>query len=354
MGRIVITGGAGFLGSTLAVRLRAAMPDAEVLAFDNLRRRGSELILARLRDAGVPFLHGDVRCREDLGVLPPADVFLECSAEPSVLSGYSHSPDYVIATNLLGAVNCLEYARRCGARVVFFSTSRVYPMDALNSARYVERETRFEWTDEQTLPGVSSRGVSEAFPMEGARSFYGMTKLAGEMLIEEYRRALGLRAVVNRCGVLAGPWQMGRADQGVLAYWVLCHAFGRALRYLGYGGLGKQLRDFLHVEDLADLVLEQLRRFDAFEGGVFNVGGGPERAASLCELTDLCREATGREAPLGADIAERPADVRIYVSDCARLFERTEWRPKRSLRQIVADVAQWVSEHAEDLKSLPD
>ena len=94
--------------------------------------------------------------------------------------------------------------------------------------------------------------------MSGARSLYGYTKYAAELLIEEYRASFSLRTVVNRCGVVAGPWQFGKVDQGVAALWMLAHYFGRSLAYIGYGGLGKQVRDFLHVDDLCDLVIEQI------------------------------------------------------------------------------------------------
>ena len=347
---IVITGGAGFLGSNLAVHLNRAFPGTEVVALDNLRRRGSEIILERLDAEGVRFVHGDVRCLEDLDDLPGCDVLLECSAEPSVLSGYGSGPRRVVRTNLLGTLNGLEYARRCGAKVIFFSTSRVYPIHVLNRARYTESVTRFEWGEEQDVPGLSGSGVSESCPLEGARSFYGMTKLASERLLEEYGYAFGTRFIINRCGLLAGPWQMGKADQGVMAYWAMRHLFGLPLTYIGFGGAGKQVRDFLHVDDLALLVCEEIERFNAFEGRTFNVGGGRERSFSLCELTTLCREVTGNEVPVACDPTTRPADVRIYLSDCRRLFSVTDWRPRRTARETVEDIVRWAREHSRVLR----
>ena len=114
--RILVTGGAGFVGSTLALRARQAWPEASVTAFDNLRRRGSELNLPRLRDAGVAFVHGDIRNPADLAPLGrDLDLLLECSAEPSVLAGYDGDPSYVVDTNLTGTIHCLELARKAGA-----------------------------------------------------------------------------------------------------------------------------------------------------------------------------------------------------------------------------------------------
>ncbi len=110
--------------------------------------------------------------------------------------------------------------------------------------------------------------------MTGPRTLYGATKLSAELLIEEYADAFGLRAVTNRCGVIAGPWQMGKVDQGVFSWWLLAHLFGRPLSYIGYGGSGKQVRDLLHVDDLVDLVDEQLGEPERWSGVTANVGGG--------------------------------------------------------------------------------
>src|SRR5215831_6304513 len=153
---VLVTGGAGFVGATLALAVRRAYPDAAVIAFDNLRRRGSELNLPRLKAAGVRFVHGDVRSLGDLmEIRPEPDLVLECSADPSVLSGYGGSPDYLIQTNLTGCFHCLEVARRTRADVIFISTSRVYPVARLNALEYEETETRFQLRAGQIVPGAS-------------------------------------------------------------------------------------------------------------------------------------------------------------------------------------------------------
>jgi CDP-paratose 2-epimerase len=326
--QILITGGAGFVGSSLALALRAAFPEARVTALDNLRRRGSELNLPRLAAAGVRFVHGDVRLASDLA-LEPAGLILDCAADPSVLA-----PASVIPGNLLGTYHCLERAVRWRADVLFLSTTRVYPVAPLNQLPFVETEARFSL--------LSTEGISEDFPLAGARSFYGMTKLASEMLLEEYAAAHGLRYIVNRCSVIAGPWQMGKIDQGVAALWIIAHYFQRPLRYIGFGGTGKQVRDFLHVNDLADLVLAQLRDFPRYAGRCFNVGGGAGNSLSLREMTALCREITGNTIPITALPEGRPNDVRIFVTDARRVRERAAWRPRRDVRQIFVDLYHWL------------
>ena len=331
---VLVTGGAGFVGGNLAVALARRHPDWRVTALDNLKRAGSELNLPRLREAEVAFVHGDVREPGDLMALDRVDAVVECSAEPSVLG----DPRYAVQANLVGAFNCFELARRDGAQVVFLSTSRVYPMGPLNELRLEETETRFELAD---LPG----GIPETFPLEGARTVYGTTKLAAEMLLEEYRDSYGIPATVNRFGVIAGPWQMGKVDQGVFTHWMLAHYYRRPLTYIGYGGEGKQVRDLLHVDDAVELIDEQLGDPGRWDGVVANAGGGREVSLSLREATALCEEITGNRVEIASRSETRRGDVPAYISDCSRLFAHTAWRPRRNARDVLVDSFEWIREN---------
>ncbi len=342
MTRLLISGGAGFVGSNLAVSLAARHPDWEVTALDNLYRRGSALNLPRLEEAGVEFVKGDVREPGDLAKVSKIDALIECSAEPSVMSGVDGDTGYLVHTNLTGAYNCLELARRDSAFFVFLSTSRVYPVAPQVDLKLEETETRFEFAAEQAVRGASPAGISEDFPLEGARTLYGATKLAGELLIEEYRAALGVPAVIDRCGVIAGPWQMGKVDQGVFTHWMLAHYFRNPLSYIGFGGHGKQVRDLLHVDDLVDLVERQLLDPEKWDGQTVNVGGGREVSLSLRETTALCQQLTGNEVPMTPVSETRQGDVPIYLSDCARLFNSDEWRPQRSAEDVLRDIKDWI------------
>jgi CDP-paratose 2-epimerase len=251
-----------------------------------------------------------------------------------------------VHTNLLGAYHCFEAAARHGAQVVFLSTSRVYPVAGLRALALVEDGDRYELAEEQPLPGASARGIAEDFPLAGPRTLYGATKLAAEHLLAEY----DLPWVVNRCGVIAGPWQMGKVDQGVFTHWALSHRFGRPLAYVGYDGRGLQVRDLLHVQDLVELVELQLGDPAGWHAATYNVGGGRAGRLSLRETTALCREISGRELELGAVPETRPGDVPVYLSDCTALFERTDWRPRRSPRDTLADIFAWIDEHADPLQ----
>jgi CDP-paratose 2-epimerase len=348
--RVLVTGGAGFVGANVGVGLRQRHPDWEIIALDNLHRRGSDLNLPRLGTAGIEFIHGDVRELDDLLIVGEVDAILECSAEPSAQAGLSGQPGYVFDTNLRGAYHCLELARRQDAHLVFLSTSRVYPVPALRALRLEEGETRFELSAEQRLPGASVEGIAEEFPLQGFRTLYGTTKLAAELLIDEYRYAYGLRAVINRCGVIAGPWQMGTVDQGVFTHWVLAHHFKRPLRYIGFGGSGKQVRDLLHVEDLVELLDEQLLDPQRWDGATLNVGGGRAFSLSLLETTALCAEITGHPLEVEATAEPRSGDVPLYLSDYRALANRSEWRPRREPREVLTDVHAWVCAHEADLE----
>jgi len=342
---VMITGGAGFIGASLALELAARRANWEIVAFDNLHRRGAELNLPRLRDGGVRFVHGDVREPEDLRAAGPFDALVECSAEPSATAGMDGATGFMMRTNLLGAYHCIEEAARNCAQVVFLSTSRVYPVAGINSLSFRETGTRFELLDDQALPGASARGVAEDFPLPGARTLYGASKLAAELLITEYAETFGLPTVINRCGVIAGPWQMGRVDQGVFTHWMLSYYFRRPLEYLGFGGQGKQVRDLLHVADLADLVENQLLRPAHWAGAIVNVGGGTQSSLSLSETSNLCQQITGNRLVVATSGGTRAGDVRIYISDCRSLSQLSDWAPRRSPVQILEDIFTWLCEH---------
>ena len=213
------------------------------------------------------------------------------------------------------------------------------PSNPCNSSPSSDTPTRFTLNPEQPIPGASEHGIAEDFPLTGARTLYGATKLAAELLIEEYRAAFGLQATTNRCGVIAGPWQMGNAEQGVFAHWVLAHLRNEPLRYIGYEG--RQVRDLLHIDDLVDLLDDQLARPEHWDGVTANVGGGAENSLSLIEATELARRVTGNEVPVEPSTDTRHGDIPVYISDCRRLHAHTDWRPLRGPEQTLADIAAW-------------
>lgn len=350
--RILVTGGAGFVGSNIAIRLKQSRTDIEVIALDNLSRDGAALCLSRLHDAGVGFVHGDVRVLDDIQSVGPVDWLIECSAEPSVHAGYGASPQYLIQTNLLGAINCLEHLRQSGGRMIFLSSSRIYPIAGLRGLPLSDTGSRLDIEDGATGEGWSANGISEAFPLDGVRSMYGATKLSAELLIQEYVGMYGLQVVINRCGVLAGPWQFGKVDQGFVALWVARHVFKGDLAYMGFGGAGRQVRDIMHVDDLFDLIEIQMARIDEVSGTVYNIGGGRDISVSLSELTDLCEEISGNSLSIAAHPETRDADIPYYVTDYSFAEQSLAWRPKRDVRTLVSDVHEWLVSEQDQLRKI--
>ncbi len=350
--KIVITGGAGFVASNIAIYLKQQYPSYTIIVFDNLRRRGSELNLVEFRQNDIQFIHGDIRNEEDLAQLPAFDCMIEASAEPSVMSGLDGSPAYVINNNLTGAINCFNHCIKYNASLIFLSTSRVYPISMIENANFIEEATRFSFTDNQAVQGISSKGISEKLPLDSARSFYGSTKLACELMIKEYQEFYGMKAAVTRFGVIAGPKQMGKTDQGVVTLWMAKHFWKKELAYIGYGGLGKQVRDMLHIADLVRLIDIQIHNIDKFNNTVFNAGGGLTSSASLLEMTQICEDITGNKIPIKSVTENRPADLRIYISDNTAIEAATGWKPEKTAKDIFSDIFHWLKDNEVALKPI--
>lgn len=308
-------------------------------------------MLPRLHAGGVKFIHGDIRNAEDFGGLPPVNLIIECSAEPSAQAGYDGNPRYLINTNLIGTINCLDFARARGSAMIFLSTSRVYSMIALNMLPLRRQADRLVLPAGESGVGWSERGgIAEDFPTSAPRSLYGTSKLASELLIAEYHAAYGLKTIVNRCGVLTGPWQMAKPDQGFFVLWAARHLYGGALGYTGFGGQGHQVRDVLHVADLFALLSRQIDDFDRHSGQTYNVGGGTGLSVSLAELTAICRARTGVRLTLGSDPATRPSDIPYFVTDAARVRQATGWSPRYALAAILDEVLDWLARYRAELE----
>ena len=350
--RILITGAAGFVGTSLASALRAAIAGVDLIGIDNLSRPGSEINRSALRALGVRLFHGDLRLASDVDALPAVDWVIDAAANPSVLAGIDgqSSPRQLVEHNLGGTLHLLEYCRRHGAGLILLSTSRVYSIPALAELPVSPREEAFRWNPAAHAPaidGASEHGISEEFSTAAPVSLYGATKLASEAVALEYGHAFGFPVWINRCGVLAGAGQFGRADQGIFAYWINRHLRRRPLRYLGFGGHGFQVRDCLHPVDLARLIHLQVSAPAAATGEnrrVFNVGGGIGSARSLRQLTAWCDDRFGTH-PVTEDATPRPYDLPWMVLDARRAESRWRWRPTLAPEKIFAEIAEHAERH---------
>ncbi len=343
--KILITGGCGFVGSNLAILFKDYLNESDIYCFDNLSRRGSEINLAKILAKGIHFIHGDVRIASDFEKIPQTDWVIDAAAEPSVLAGKVPGElENLIETNFNGTIHTLNYCRKWGAKFLFLSTSRVYPYDSLNAIPLKNSISRLEWDLNFPVKGLSSKGINEDFELKGLRSLYGATKLSSEYFVQEYAHNFGIPSVINRCGVLTGPHQMGKIDQGVIVLWVAKHFWNKKLSYIGFGGEGKQVRDMLHVKDLFQLLIWEIQHIDSIKSEIFNVGGGLNVSTSLLELTAYCEELTGNKIQIDSDENDRPGDIPIYLTDTSKIEKLSGWKPIYQPKDILKEIVEWIEE----------
>jgi CDP-paratose 2-epimerase len=343
--KILVTGACGFVGRNLIRCLQQDMEGTQFAAFDNLMRPGSEVNRAELIKAGVRVFHGDLRNASDLDVLPSADWVIDAAANPSVLAGVDGktSSRQLIEHNLFGTVNLLEYCKRHSAGFVLLSTSRVYAIEPLAKVAVEVIDDAFVPRVNQAFPmGLGPAGVQEGYSTDPPLSLYGASKLSSETIALEYGATFNLPVWVNRCGVLAGAGQFGRADQGIFAFWLNAYLRRRPLRYIGFDGQGHQVRDCLHPRDLAVLIVQQLRAPEQRVARVQNVSGGIQNSVSLAQLSAWCARRFGSHS-IGSEPQPRAFDIPWMVLDSSRAREQWGWTPQIGLDEILTEIA----EHAE-------
>jgi CDP-paratose 2-epimerase len=350
--KLLITGVCGFVGSALAAALLESIEGLSICGIDNLMRPGSELNRSRLRGLGVEFIHGDIRSASDFESLPKADWVIDAAATPSVLAatGAGGTSRQLLEHNLSSMIHVLEYCKRHGAGLVMLSSSRVYSISALAALPLRDSGEAFELDAGRPMPsGVSVNGVGPGFSTDAPVSLYGSTKLAGEILALEYSEAFDFPVWVNRCGVIAGPGQFGKADQGIFAFWVNSHLRRRELKFIGFGGQGKQVRDAFHPVDLAGLLRAQLRTVRTGGRRIYTAGGGPSNAMSLCQLQAWCDGRFGAHQP-GSDPCTRRYDVPWIVMDNSDAAHDFGWSPTCRIEDILNQIAEHAGQHPDWLE----
>jgi CDP-paratose 2-epimerase len=346
---ILVTGACGFVGSTLLHRIRQQLPDAKLTGLDNFCRPGSERNRIALRSIGVNLLHADVRSASDFETLPAADWLIDAAANPSVLAGVDGrtSSRQLLEHNLLGTIQMLEYCRTHRAGFILLSTSRVYSIPPLTQISLITEGQRFRPDPAHPQPHVSSAGITESFSTTPPLSLYGTSKRASEDLALEYHHTYGIPVWINRCGVMAGPGQFGRPDQGIIAYWLHSWRERAPLQYLGFNGTGHQVRDCLHPADLADLLLLQMASPQASAPRLGNVSGGAASAFSLAELSHWAEQYFDYPHPVHASGAERPFDIPWLILNDTPTRQAWGWAPKIHRDAIFAQTADFALQHPE-------
>lgn len=343
--KILVTGACGFVGSTLALNLKSFASNVEIIGLDSLVRPGSELNRSRLRKQGIQVLHGDLRVSSDLEALPNVDWVIDAAANPSILAGTEKgsSSKSILEHNLIGTVHLLEFCKRVQSGLILISTSRVYAIEPLSRLDFEINDSAFAPAPSQIFPeGVGISGIKESFSTEPPLSLYGVTKLASEKLALEYGRCFDFPVWINRCGVMAGAGQFGRADQGIFSFWIHSWAARRPLSYIGFDGKGYQTRDCLHPKDLVPLLHAQMRSPGKTVSNVLNVSGGPDNTMSLAQLSRWCEKRFGKHT-VSPDPTPRIFDLPWVVLDPSLALADWQWKPQTPLQAILEEIAR----HAE-------
>jgi len=345
--KLLITGICGFVGSTLAKAWIDADTDIAIYGLDNFIRPGSEENRNHLQKLGIKLFHGDIRLASDFEPLPKVDWVIDAAANPSVLAGVDGytSSRQLIEHNLSGTVNILEYCKKQSAGFIMLSTSRVYSITPLSKLIVEPVAKAFRLSEGQVFPpGLSSAGVSETFSTAAPISLYGSTKLASEIMALEYGETFNFPVWINRCGVMAGAGQFGKADQGIFAYWINAYLRRQPLKYIGFGGNGFQVRDCLHPRDLLPLLQKQTATSSGHEKRLVNIGGGNSNAMSLAELSAWCANRVGAHS-IASEPAVRRFDIPWLIMDCSLADQLWNWKPQTSLDQILDEIACHAEQH---------
>ena len=331
---ILITGGAGFIGTHLAKHFSDR--GDKVAVFDNLSRRGSEPNLSWLREMvpGLEFIRGDVRDEKAVAnAAKGRQAIFHLAAQVAVTTSVD-DPREDFAINAFGTFNVLEAARASGESpiIIYSSTNKVY--GGMEQAEVVEEDARYRLSE---LP----LGVSEKWPLD-FHSPYGCSKGAGDQYVRDYARIYGLPTVVFRQSAIYGERQFGVEDQGWLAHFVICATLDKPITIYGDG---KQVRDMLYVGDLAAAFERAVDQIETVRGKVYNIGGGPEFTMTVwSEAGPMLEQLCGRKLVVRY-AGWRPGDQRVYVSDIRKAERELGWKPVVPPQEGVARLWAWAQEN---------
>ena len=336
--KILITGGCGFVGTNLSIFLKKKGYD--IFTLDNFKRKGSKSNYKILLKNKIKNFNVDIANYTKIKNLPKFNFIIDCCAEAAVEVS-KNEIDRVFNTNLVGTLNILKKAKIDKSKILFLSSSRVFSIDKLNrlvKSKIIKNKLKIK------------KKINEDFDTQDPKSIYGFTKLASEMLIKEFSYAFNLKYIINRCGVISGPLQFGKQDQGFISLWLWMHLNKKELSYIGYGGKGNQVRDVLHISDLCDLVYLQIKKIKLINNKTFNVGGGNKSYTSLRNLTKICQNITGNRIKISSKSKTSIYDIPFYISDNSKVIKTYKWKPIKNILDIVKDTYKWLKINKLNLK----
>ena len=331
---ILVTGGCGFVGSNLAIYLKKKLKNIRITSLDNLYRRGSEINLNRLKKFKIKNIKKDISNEKNLLSLKKFDLIIDCCAEPAIEKS-RYEQDRVFQTNLIGTFNVLKKCAKDRADIIFLSSSRVYSIEKINNI-FKKKKTFL---------------IDESFSTLSPKSLYGFTKLSSEELIKEFSYIYKFKYIINRFGVIAGPWQFGKQDQGFVSLWIISHYLRKKLNYIGYGGTGKQTRDVLHINDVCELIYLQILKLNKINNHTFTVGGGKKNSINLKELTTMCENITGNNVKFGRIKSTSIYDIPYFITRNNKVKKIYKWQPTLNVSKIVYDIYYWALSNQKMIKN---
>lgn len=332
--KLLITGGAGFIGSNLAHHFLEKSYDVTI--FDNFERKGTGDNSDWLKKSfpKIKIIKGDIRRMPDIKkAVRNQDVIFHMAGQVAVTTSVV-DPRTDFEINALGTFNLLESARILGHKpiIVFASTNKVY--GGMEEIKIIEKNGRYIYKD---LPF----GISEKMQLD-FHSPYGCSKGAADQYVRDYERIYDIPTVVFRQSCIYGQRQFGIEDQGWIAWFIIATTLGK---FITIYGDGKQVRDVLYVDDLVRLFEVAVKNIKKSRGKVFNVGGGVKNTLSVwSEFGPILERLFGNKInPTFSDW--RPGDQKIYVSDIRRVEKELGWKPAIRVEDGITRLFKWVQEN---------
>ena len=329
--KILITGGCGFVGSNLAIYLKKNKIGSKIHSLDNLSRSGTLLNFQRLKKNKIKNFKIDISNNKAVQTLPRYDLIIDCCAEASVEVSKKEI-DRVFNTNLFGTFNILKKSAKDRSNIIFLSSSRIYSIKQLRKLK------------------KNKSLINEKFDTTGPKSIYGFCKHSSEELIKEFSFLYKIKYIINRLGVISGPWQYGKQDQGFVSLWVWKHINKKKLNYIGFGGKGHQIRDVIHIYDVCQLISIQIKKISNVYNLTVNVGGGKKNSISLKNLTKHCQKITSNKIKISSKKITSNYDIPYYITNNSKVRKIYKWSPKKSFLHIIQDVYEWMVFNKKKLK----
>jgi CDP-paratose 2-epimerase len=335
--KIIVTGGCGFVGSNICEFLKNL--SFEVRSVDNLSKIYSRLNLKRLNNLNIKNYNIDVSDKDKFIKLNyKSDIIIDCCADPAVESSRKDILKN-INNNLITTYNVLEKAKKDNSKLIFLSTSRIYPIK--------DSHQKFNLFFKKKKKNL----FNEESNIIGPKTIYGFSKLASEMLIKEYNYAFNIDYLINRCGLITGPWQFGKVEQGLVSLWLWKHLNkDNNLFYKGYNGSGNQIRDILFINDLCELVYLQIKKFKKIKNQTFCVGGGIHNSIHLKQLTKICEEITKNKLKIKHDLDTSIYDIPFYITSLDKVKKYYNWYPKTNLINGLYIILKWMKNNYTSIK----